>query len=198
MKPQAEDETTQNWLKEAQKGYIRMGVLILLSKKPSHGYELMKEINSRTKGFWQPTPGGIYPILNDLEASGYVKGQWQTQKKRRQKVYSITPQGNAILKRAIVKQAEIFNTISGLFTEFAREVLNIEPSTMPPPPMPTPFRPFLEDKKDASKPLQELEAERKHIVENVKSAKERLKQLDRFIAEAKRQAASELSGQKSA
>jgi PAS domain S-box-containing protein len=32
---------------EAQKGYIRIGVLILLNKKPSHGYEIMKEIIGR-------------------------------------------------------------------------------------------------------------------------------------------------------
>ncbi len=70
-----EDKTTANWLKEAQKGYIRMGVLILLNKKPSHGYEIMKEINCRTKGFWQPTAGGVYPILRDLEKSEYIKGQ---------------------------------------------------------------------------------------------------------------------------
>ena len=66
MATETEDKTTANWMKEAQKGYIRMGVLILLNKKPSHGYEIMKEINSRTKGFWQPTAGGVYPILRDL------------------------------------------------------------------------------------------------------------------------------------
>src|SRR5512146_7897 len=107
MKPKTEDKTTQNWVKQAQKGYIRIGVLILINKKPSHGYEIMKEINSRTKGFWQPTPGGVYPILRDLERSGYIKGQWQTQKKRKLKVYKITQSGELILKRAIVKQSEI-------------------------------------------------------------------------------------------
>lgn len=190
MKPEAEDKTTQNWLREAQKGYIRMGILILLSKKPSHGYEIMKEIDSRTKGFWQPTPGGIYPVLNDLESSGYIKGRWQTQKNRRQKVYSITQSGDAILKRAIVKQAEIFNSISGLFTEFAREVLNIEPSNTPLPNMPTPFSPFLEDKKDSAETLQHLEAERLHTVEGMKPMKERLKKIDERIRWLKKQAAS--------
>ena len=74
MTKENEEKTTENWLKEAQKGYIRIGVLILLNKKPSHGYEIMKEINSRTKGFWQPTTGGVYPILRDLEESGYIQG----------------------------------------------------------------------------------------------------------------------------
>ena len=93
MASETEDKTTANWMKEAQKGYIRMGVLILLNKKPSHGYEIMKEINSRTKGFWQPTAGGVYPILRDLEKSGYIKGHWETQKNRRLKVYKITQSG---------------------------------------------------------------------------------------------------------
>ncbi|MGD6852576.1 MAG: helix-turn-helix transcriptional regulator [Candidatus Bathyarchaeia archaeon] len=187
MNPETQDETTQSWLKEAQKGYIRMGVLILLNKKPGHGYELMKEINSRTKGFWQPTPGGVYPILNDLEKSNYIKGQWQTQKNRRLKVYKITLQGQTILKHAIVKQAEIFNTISSLFSEFAREVLQIE-TTLPAPNMPTPFAPFLEDKKACAENLPELEAHRKHLKENIKNLRQRLVETDQKIAELKKQA----------
>ncbi len=108
MAAENEEKTTSSWMKEAQKGYIRMGVLILLNKKPAHGYEIMKEINSRTKGFWKPTAGGVYPILGDLEKSGYIKGEWQTQKNRKLKVYKITKSGELILRRAIVKQAEIF------------------------------------------------------------------------------------------
>src|SRR4030042_2200855 len=115
MASENEDKTTASWMKEAQKGYIRMGVLILINKKPSHGYEIMKEINSRTKGFWQPTAGGVYPILRDLEKSGYIKGQWQTQKNRKLKVYAITQSGDTILRHAIVKQSEIFKNISSLF-----------------------------------------------------------------------------------
>ncbi len=185
MKTESEDKTTQNWLKEAQKGYIRMGVLILLNKKPSHGYEIMKEINNRTKGFWQPTPGGVYPILRDLEKSAYIKGQWETQKNRKLKVYKITNSGNAILKRAIVKQSEIFNNISTLFTEFARDVLNIEATT--PLPIPMPFSPFLEEQTNSPADLKKMELERIHLRENIKSHKERLKQLDRRIAEIKKQ-----------
>src|SRR5512146_1416139 len=100
MTTESEDKTTQSWMKEAQKGYIRMGLLILINRKPSHGYEIMKEIDNRTKGYWAPTPGGVYPILRDLEKSGFIKGQWETQKNRRLKIYKITKSGQAILKRA--------------------------------------------------------------------------------------------------
>ena len=187
MKPEIEDATTQSWLKEAQKGYIRMGALILLNKNPSHGYEIMKEINSRTHGIWKPTAGGVYPILRDLERSDYIKGQWQTQKNRRLKVYKITKRGEDILKKAIVKQAEIFNNISSLFTEFSRDVLNIEVKKVPIPPVPTPFRPFLDDKTQQES-LEQLEHQRKHFVENIKTLRSALKEVNSKIAKAKKDA----------
>ena len=186
MAKESEDKTTTNWLKEAQKGYIRIGVLILLNKKPSHGYEIMKEIDSRSKGFWQPTPGGVYPILRDLEKSGYINGQWQTQKNRRLKVYKITKPGELILRQAIVKQAEISNNIGSLFREFARDVLNIESGNEAMPTMPSLFTPFLEDNPNSEDSLKQLERNRQHIFEELKSGRERLKRIDTRIKEIKK------------
>ena len=186
MATEKEEKTTANWMKEAQKGYIRMGVLILLNKKPSHGYEIMKEINSRTKGYWQPTAGGVYPILRDLEKSGYIKGHWEKQKNRRLKVYKITESGELILRRAIVKQTEIFNNIGNLFREFTRDVLNIETTTFMPP-MPSPFTPFLEENPNSEENLKELEHQREHAYETVKMMQGKLKQIDKRIKETKKQ-----------
>jgi DNA-binding PadR family transcriptional regulator len=171
MTVNTEEKTTASWMKEAQKGYIRMGVLILLNKKPSHGYELMKQIKDRTKGFWTPTAGGVYPILRDLEESGYVKGEWQTQKNRKLKVYCITESGNLILKRAIVKQTEISNNIGTLFHEFARDVLNIETESMQMPNMQSLFSPFLDEKEIKEETLTQLEHQRIHIQEAMKMIK---------------------------
>jgi DNA-binding PadR family transcriptional regulator len=184
MTTESEDKTTASWMKEAQKGYIRMGLLILINRKPSHGYEIMKEIDNRTKGFWTPTPGGVYPILRDLEKLGYIKGRWETQKNRKLKVYKITTSGQAILKRAIVKQAEIFNNIASLFQEFAHDVLNIE-ADIQMPQMPSMFSPFLEDKIGPEE-LKAIEQQRAHILENLKTSKEKLKTLDRRISELKK------------
>jgi DNA-binding PadR family transcriptional regulator len=188
MIPNIEDKTTTSWMKEAQKGYIRMGVLILLNKKPAHGYEIMKEINNRSKGFWQPTAGGVYPILRDLEKSGYIKGHWETQKNRKLKVYKITTSGEQILRKAIVKQSEIFNNIGSLFREFSRDVLNIELTDGSMPNMPSPFSPFLEEQAGAERTLKQLEHEREHIYVSVKTMRSRLKDLDKRIAEIKKTA----------
>ena len=145
----------------------------------------MKAINSRTKGFWQPTAGGVYPILRDLEKSGYIRGEWQTQKNRKLKVYKITQSGELILRRAIVKQAEISDNIGNLFREFARDVLNIETANAPM--LPSLFAPFFEEKKGSEENLKHLEHERKHTYETVKMMQERLKQINKRIKEIKKQ-----------
>ncbi len=193
MATETDDKTTANWMKEAQKGIIRMGVLILINKKPSHGYEIMKEINSRTKGFWQPTAGGVYPILRDLEKSGYIKGHWETQKNRRLKVYQITESGEQILRKAILKQTEITNNIGNLFREFARDVLNIELENWSVPNMPSPLSPFLGEKIGSECNIKQLEHQRKHLSDTVKTMRNRLKLLDRRIAEIKKEEKSDSS-----
>ena len=187
MSTESQDKTTQNWLREVQKGYIRIGVLILLSRKPSHGYEIMKEIDSRTKGFWQPTAGGVYPVLRNLEKSGYIKGHWETQKNRKLKVYKMTQPGEAILKNAIVKQAEISNNINSLFQEFTRDVLNVTATDTSLLSLSSLFTPFLEEKA-TPRTLEQLEHEKKHIRDALKTMKERLKQIDCIIAELKKTA----------
>ena len=107
-----EEKTATHWLKETQKGYIRIAVLILLSKKPYHGYEIMREIKERTLGFWRPTAGGVYPILRNLENLGYTKGEWDSKKKRKRKTYRITNAGKVVLERALEKESQITNSMS--------------------------------------------------------------------------------------
>jgi DNA-binding PadR family transcriptional regulator len=141
-----ENERTAHWLKEAQKGYIRVAVLIILNRKPAHGYEIMKEIKDRTKGFWKPTAGGVYPILRDLEKAEYILGEWSIQNNRRIKIYKITETGRTILKKAIVRQREIANNMNTLFQDFARDVLNLEQKGLQVPVLPTPFSEFLNKK----------------------------------------------------
>ena len=182
-----EETTTTNWMKEAQKGYIRIAVLILLSKKPSHGYEIMKEIKDRTRGFYKPTPGGVYPILRDLEKTGYIEGKWHKQNNRNIKTYRINEKGKIILRNAVVKQNEIANSINTLFQEFARDVLNIESSTVPIPVMPNPFAAFLEEEARKTTDLKELGNQRKQLKHHIIMMQEKLKSIDEELAQAKQQ-----------
>jgi DNA-binding PadR family transcriptional regulator len=184
MPVNTEEKTTANWMKEAQKGYIRVAVLILLSNKPSHGYEIMKEIKDKTHGFYKPTPGGVYPILRDLEKSGYIKGEWNRQNNRNIKTYRITEKGKIILRNAIVKQSEIANNMNTLFQEFARDVLNMESATVPMPAMPNPFAAFLEKAK-ATTDIEELERQRRQLKQHIRMIQEKLKSIEKEMAEEK-------------
>jgi DNA-binding PadR family transcriptional regulator len=184
MHPNQQDKVTANWMKEAQKGYIRIGVLILLSRKPVHGYEIMKEIKARTKGFWSPTPGGVYPILADLEKARYIKGEWGTKSGRKIKIYKITHSGKLILKDALAKQSEITNNMYSLFKEFAVDVLKIEPESFTMP-NPSPFAAFFEEKKEMTR--QQLEDAKNHLVQSIKMQQEQLKDINKKLVEARNQ-----------
>jgi DNA-binding PadR family transcriptional regulator len=185
MRTDTSDKTASNWMKEAQKGYIRIGVLILLNKKPSHGYEIMSEIKDRTGGFWKPTAGGVYPILRNLEKTGYIKGEWHKQNNRNVKTYRITEKGKIILKNAVIKQNEIANNINALFQEFARDVLNMESTRVSMPVMPNLFAVFLEEETRKTTDNKELEQQRKQLKQHVRMMQERLKSIERELAEEK-------------
>jgi DNA-binding PadR family transcriptional regulator len=189
MPVNTEEKTTANWMKEAQKGYIRVAVLILLNNKPSHGYEIMKEIKDKTRGFYKPTPGGVYPILRDLEKTGYIKGEWHRQNNRNIKTYRITEKGKTILRNAIIKQSEIANNMNTLFQEFARDVLNMESATVPMPVMPNPFAAFLEEAK-ATTDVKELEHQRRQLKQHIRMMQEKLKSMEKELAEEKTKKAS--------
>lgn len=181
---QCEDEITAgHWLKETQKGYIRIAALILLSKKPYHGYEIMREIKERTMGFWRPTAGGIYPILRDLEDSRYVEGEWEFQKKRKRKIFRITETGKQVLKRSLAKESQIANSMSGLFTEFMKDVLDVE-KTVSMPRIPNLFSVFLEERKEKPEDTMSILAvKRKQIEKMIKELQKELEAIKKRVAQ---------------
>lgn len=186
MPDKDEEKTTTDWAKEAQKGYIRVAALIILNKQPAHGYEMMKEIKNKTKGFWKPTAGGVYPILRDLERTRYIEGEWSTQKNRKRKVYKITGTGEAILKRAIVKQNELANNMNTLFQEFARDVLNMEPKKLQMPVLPTPFSAFLEEKnQEPEDEMKNLERKRTYLKRTIQMLQKELQTTHKKLAKRK-------------
>jgi DNA-binding PadR family transcriptional regulator len=162
-----EEKTAANWLKETQKGYIRIVALILLSKKPYHGYEIMREIGERTMGFWRPTSGGIYPILQDLEKSGYVKGEWDSERKRKRKTYRINRTGKIVLKRALARESQIANNMGGLFKEFMKDVLEVELQPIAMPRRPPFFSVFLEERKEQPEDTIKIIENRRTQIENM-------------------------------
>ena len=177
--PEHEEKTAAKWLKEAQKGYMRIAFLILLSKKPCHGYEMMKEVEDKTEGFWKPTAGGVYPTLQNLEQAGYIKGEWGSQKRKR-KIYHITESGKHILDRALLKHSQIADSMNSLFEEYTRTVLELEPKALPMPRVPNPFSPFLENQSKSK--LQLLEMKRNRLQHMIKMLQTELQTVNDRLA----------------
>jgi DNA-binding PadR family transcriptional regulator len=57
----------------ARRGDVRAALLILLAEEPRNGYGLMQEIERRSDGVWRPSPGSVYPALQQLEDEGLVR-----------------------------------------------------------------------------------------------------------------------------
>jgi len=76
-----------------QRGDIKYIILQLLKDGPSHGYEIIRALEERFRGFYSPSPGTIYPTLQMLEKIGDVTVVEQDGKK----VYTITDKGGEFL-----------------------------------------------------------------------------------------------------
>ncbi len=59
----------------ARKGDVRAAILSLLAEAPASGYALIKGIAERTDQAWRPSPGSVYPTLQQLVDEGLVRQQ---------------------------------------------------------------------------------------------------------------------------
>ncbi len=169
-----EETAASNWLKETQKVYIRIATLILLSKKPYHGYEIMKEIKERTRGFWRPTAGGMYPILKDLQESGYIEGEWDVKTRRRKRIYKITESGRTVLRRALAKENELAGTMRNLFQEYMKGVLEVDAQPASALSIPLPLSELLkETNENEADTIKRLEEQSKQIENIIKQLQEK-------------------------
>lgn len=84
-------------------GAMRWLLLSLIAQKPSHGYELIKAIETRMAGVYAPSPGVIYPSLSLLEDMGAVSISIEGGKK----LYAITEEGQRLLE----ENAEVLGRI---------------------------------------------------------------------------------------
>ena len=55
-----------------RRGDVRFAVLSLLAEEPMHGYQVINELTVRSGGVWRPSPGSVYPTLQQLEDEGLV------------------------------------------------------------------------------------------------------------------------------
>lgn len=83
---------------EKKKAAAEMLVLSLLQHRQRHGYEIAKLIESRSEGVLDFRVASLYPLLNRLEARGWITGTWvEKPGERRRRFYGLTELGHQAL-----------------------------------------------------------------------------------------------------
>jgi DNA-binding PadR family transcriptional regulator len=88
---------------------LQLLILGLLAEKPRHGYEIIKDLDERSKGFYIPSPGMVYPALTYLEEIGHATVEVDGSRK----LYHITDAGKEHLHSNR-------STADALFAQFSR------------------------------------------------------------------------------
>jgi DNA-binding PadR family transcriptional regulator len=73
------------WTKRTHKG-LRKWVLFILRDSPRTGVEIMDIMEGNLQGWWRPSPGSIYPLLESLVKEGVIS-------RSADKKYSLTAKG---------------------------------------------------------------------------------------------------------
>ena len=84
--------------RELLKGSTGSLLLALLSQRPMYGYELLREIEQRSEGYFRMKEGTLYPALHRLEREGLIEGLWRTAPGGQyRRYYAIAEQGIQLL-----------------------------------------------------------------------------------------------------
>jgi DNA-binding PadR family transcriptional regulator len=59
----------------AKRGDVRAAALALLAEGPMNGYQIIQEISERSGDVWRPSPGSVYPALQQLEDEGLIRAE---------------------------------------------------------------------------------------------------------------------------
>lgn len=76
----------------ARRGDVRAAALALLAEEPRNGYQIIQEIGERSDGVWRPSPGSVYPALQQLEDEGLIRAQADENGRRS---YQLTDDGRS-------------------------------------------------------------------------------------------------------
>lgn len=90
--------------KELLKGSTDTLLLSLLKEQPMYGYQIIREMDDRSRGYFKFREGTLYPALHRLEAAKLVRGSWRrlpSGKERR--YYELTEKGESLLKEKVVE-----------------------------------------------------------------------------------------------
>ncbi len=104
-----------------RRGDVRSALLLLIAESPRHGYELMQAIGDRSRGAWQPSPGSVYPALQQLQDEGLVRIEADDAKRG---VAHLTPAGEQYVEEFEKELSQVWESSKGNDTASLREAVH--------------------------------------------------------------------------
>ena len=101
---------------ELMKGSSDPLLLCLIGQQPMYGYQIIKELEARSQGYFKFKEGTLYPALHRLEKTGLIIGKWQMLPNRRQRrYYYITDKGRSKLAVERLQWQNFLNAMNLIF-----------------------------------------------------------------------------------
>jgi len=101
-------------------------MLLILSQRPMHGYEIIKKINELTANQWKPAAGSIYPLLSymkDLGLIDVVVVEEEGVRGGRKIVYALTDRGWQQLNEILARKVQIYANFLDLIADSSLKAL---------------------------------------------------------------------------
>jgi DNA-binding PadR family transcriptional regulator len=58
---------------KVRRGDVRLAIIDVLAVQPMNGYQVIQQIAERSRGEWKPSPGSVYPTLQQLQDEGLIR-----------------------------------------------------------------------------------------------------------------------------
>jgi DNA-binding PadR family transcriptional regulator len=116
-----------SYSKELLKGAADTLVLSTFAEGEKYGYQVVKELERRSEGFFRLKEGTLYPILHRLEKQGLLSARWQTMPNgSERRYYALTARGTNVLD---AKLSEWESFVQAVTRVTARRTLDLNEAT---------------------------------------------------------------------
>ena len=106
----------------ARRGDVRAAALALLAEEPMNGYQIIQAIGERSDGVWRPSPGSVYPALQQLEDEGLIRAEAGDGGRR---AYRLTDEGRAYADAHPEELRAPWDMVAGAVGDSAIEMRNL-------------------------------------------------------------------------
>ena len=91
-------------------------LLFLIHERYTYGYQLIKEVERRSEGYFRFKEGTVYPALHRLENEGLVQGEWQDLPSGQvRRCYRVTEKGEHALREKMTAWQEFTSAVNLVF-----------------------------------------------------------------------------------